>query len=815
MASVNLGIIGDQGDYRVNGSRFYYNTGALWLSPNRNYSTGPALGAIAGLVKSFGKDIVTLGDNTYVSGSSSLVDEVNGRFFNDYMAPYPSPKLIDKNGPYRKDNGNRVWPYDLYDYPNGFANPLTGSKGGSQDGKNHYWPAIGNHDYGLRLGYQEVNISKGPFSLGKPKAPSSTAVPQPFVDYFPWLTDATLAGTGNDAAVVKTGKVDTSGNSGIYYSVELGNQDNGDPLVEIFAIDTPRLFLNAGVYDVFTNGYGLTIKDLDTSLSDGPNYSYDPSQPFVSGSNTAAVLTTDAANGQAQFDWLKSGLEESKAKWKVIIGHHPAYSSGAYGASRIDDHASTPLIQKLLDGLPSGSFDAYLNGHSHYYQRVLEGNDQGIGQGIPFITLGNSGRQLYAINETRYGDNVYKPSNQTGDNDEFEAFSKDFLLASEPLTTGVSGGYLVKDAEGKDIGFNEGAYGFGFGAVKTEIDDGLVFFNYRQSNPLDPAITENLTRSTRNQSLKGWRGLQEKDWRPDISDSADSQTTIEQTARIQVTFDINGSVKESRVINSGDGYMSNKKRHVVDFEVRGNDALNSDDTNNPNQYGILRLVFRNGSLKRSSVLDNGAGYTFTMQGEESTNKALKKPVKLEIPLNISLAQSWYGQEPNNYQDWYLITDTIAVAQLNNAGNLEISMLPKSARAREIIDSQNLTTGYSGQGAQASYPQAQKGTVSAWYGQTKIGTAELVDGIATFSGENLPISGESLTVEFSGDPLTSYQVNYKGSQTETIVKPFLPNNLSRSSFSEKTLTLLGDNSLVDSYQDANDLLLNQMFRISDV
>jgi len=36
--------------------------------------------------------------------------------------------------------------------------------------------------------------------------------------------------------------------------------------------------------------------------------------------------------------------------------------------------------------------------------------------------------------------------------------SKDFLLASEPLTTGVSGGYLVKDAEGKDIGFNEGAY---------------------------------------------------------------------------------------------------------------------------------------------------------------------------------------------------------------------------------------------------------------------------------------------------------------------------------------------------------------------
>jgi len=43
-------------------------------------------------------------------------------------------------------------------------------------------------------------------------------------------------------------------------------------------------------------------------------------------------------------------------------------------------------------------------------------------------------------------------------------------------------------------------------------------------------ITENLTRSTRNQTLKGWRGLQEKDWRPDISDAADSQTTIDQTA---------------------------------------------------------------------------------------------------------------------------------------------------------------------------------------------------------------------------------------------------------------------------------------------
>ena len=171
------------------------------------------------------------------------------------------------------------------------------------------------------------------------------------------------------------------------------------------------------------------------------------------------------------------------------------YLSGKWGKTQPDDHRSNPWLQKFLDALPKNSFHPYYNGHSHYYQRVLEGNNKGIGRGIPFITLGNSGRSLYPINQTKYGDNVYDPS-----------------------TAGYYS-YYTKYPENtveKD-GVSPGAYGWGFGAGQLDAHDHDLLMNYGQTDVDDPAIVANLNKIIRNGDLKGWNNLTVSDWKPELA----------------------------------------------------------------------------------------------------------------------------------------------------------------------------------------------------------------------------------------------------------------------------------------------------------
>jgi hypothetical protein len=68
---------------------------------------------VANLVKSWSPDgIVTVGDNNYPNGAASTIDSNIGQWYHSYIAPY------------------------------------KGSYGaGSSDGQNHFWPALGNHDW--------------------------------------------------------------------------------------------------------------------------------------------------------------------------------------------------------------------------------------------------------------------------------------------------------------------------------------------------------------------------------------------------------------------------------------------------------------------------------------------------------------------------------------------------------------------------------------------------------------------------------------------------------------------------------------------
>lgn len=74
-----------------------------------------------------------------------------------------------------------------------------------------------------------------------------------------------------------------------------------------------------------------------------------------------ALDTNDFDERQAK--WLKDGLAQSKAPWRIVFGHHPIWSSGEHGNN-------AHLLKILAPVLEAGGADLYLAGHDHDYERL-------------------------------------------------------------------------------------------------------------------------------------------------------------------------------------------------------------------------------------------------------------------------------------------------------------------------------------------------------------------------------------------------------------------------------------------------------------
>ena len=81
-----------------------------------------------------------------------------------------------------------------------------------------------------------------------------------------------------------------------------------------------------------------------------------------------------------QGRWLKRALAASKAPWKIVFFHHPAYSSGYHRSST---YMRWPFEQ--------WGADAVLNGHDHDYERVLLDEDRD-GVKLPYFVSGLGGK---------------------------------------------------------------------------------------------------------------------------------------------------------------------------------------------------------------------------------------------------------------------------------------------------------------------------------------------------------------------------------------------------------------------------------------
>lgn len=63
-------------------------------------------------------------------------------------------------------------------------------------------------------------------------------------------------------------------------------------------------------------------------------------------------------NAKASLNELEAALHESSARWKIVMGHHPIYSSGSHGGTAELIAQVDPLLLKY-------GADLYINGHDH------------------------------------------------------------------------------------------------------------------------------------------------------------------------------------------------------------------------------------------------------------------------------------------------------------------------------------------------------------------------------------------------------------------------------------------------------------------
>ena len=110
-------------------------------------------------------------------------------------------------------------------------------------------------------------------------------------------------------------------------------------------------------------------------------YTFRPeSSPLARLAVDVQVFALDSTSlDSAQIAWVTRELAESHARWKIVLLHHPLYTSGRYGA-----HAR--LVRWRIESvLVEGGVDAVFSGHEHFFAR------SNLQQGILYFISGGAG----------------------------------------------------------------------------------------------------------------------------------------------------------------------------------------------------------------------------------------------------------------------------------------------------------------------------------------------------------------------------------------------------------------------------------------
>lgn len=112
--------------------------------------------------------------------------------------------------------------------------------------------------------------------------------------------------------------------------------------------------------------------------------------PFVGMYHNRNMSDLKSQDTALQLQWLQQTLAPATDAWKIVVGHHPVYSTGPHGNTN-------ELIQRFKPLLLQNKVDFYLAGHDHslQYNKVP-------GEGVRYFVSGGGAEttRVYANNYT-------------------------------------------------------------------------------------------------------------------------------------------------------------------------------------------------------------------------------------------------------------------------------------------------------------------------------------------------------------------------------------------------------------------------------
>lgn len=107
---------------------------------------------------------------------------------------------------------------------------------------------------------------------------------------------------------------------------------------------------------------------------------------FVLNSNGGTREPHGTTPTSTQGLWLKNKLAGSSAPWKIVMFHHPAFSSGEHGQAK-----------RMQWPFEAWGAHAVLSGHDHNYERIMkDANRDGVKMPYFVSGLGGAERRLFA-----------------------------------------------------------------------------------------------------------------------------------------------------------------------------------------------------------------------------------------------------------------------------------------------------------------------------------------------------------------------------------------------------------------------------------
>ncbi len=107
---------------------------------------------------------------------------------------------------------------------------------------------------------------------------------------------------------------------------------------------------------------------------------------FDYGNAHFTILNSNTPFSPSQFIWMLKDLQIKKT-WKIVIFHHPPYSSG--------HHGNNTLLRLWIPFFKIANVDIVFNGHDHDYEHIKVG-------GIHYIVTGGGGAPLYKVEESKW-----------------------------------------------------------------------------------------------------------------------------------------------------------------------------------------------------------------------------------------------------------------------------------------------------------------------------------------------------------------------------------------------------------------------------